>query len=607
MTHMKKFLLIVAAMVAVAACTEKKETYDWAPAGDHILTEWGENLDPTNVLPEYPRPQMVRSKWMNLNGFWDYKMYGSKGKILVPFPVESALSGVGKRVGMDSCITYSTKVTIPASYLKQHVLLNCGGIDCVAEIKINGEYVRKHTGGFTSISEDVTEYLKKGENEIVIKVTDKTDADFHAIGKQRNENSGIFYTPVTGIWQTIWMEPVAETHINNLKITPYLDLSTFCVNAATSTGNGTVEVKIFDGGRQVASGKGEAGKDINIKIKEPKTWTPDDPFLYDFKISVKDGGKVVDQVKSYGAMRKVSVNKDGFGTLRIALNNKPIFSFGTLDQGWWPDGLYTAPTDEALAFDIIRTKELGFNTIRKHVKVEPDRWYYHCDRLGVMVWQDMPSGDYQASPKWEFAADFAPEMEAASNRSAASTDQYWKDWTGIMGQLHNHPCIIVWVPFNEAWGQFNTMEVATRTKLLDPTRLVNPASGGNLFPCGDIIDFHNYSENPLPYTAPHKDYVVVVGEYGGLGLCVPDHTWLQEGWGYRGLIGDTETLTDRYVALTKKILKNVDEMGISGAIYTQTTDCETELNGLYTYDRKVFKFNEERFVEINRRLSRSLD
>ena len=603
---MRKYLLILALLVTVVACTEKKETYDWAPAGDHILTEWGENLDPTNVLPEYPRPQMVRSQWMNLNGFWDYKIYGSQGKILVPFPLESALSGVGLRVGVDSVITYSRTVNVPASYLQGHVLLNCGGIDCIAEIKINGEYVRKHIGGFTSISEDVTQYLKKGENELVIKVTDCTDASYHAIGKQRNEPGGIFYTPVTGIWQTIWLEPVHETHISKLKITPYLDLSTFTVNAATSTGKGEVEVKILEGKRQVATGKGEAGKDINIKIKEPKLWSPDDPFLYDVKITVKDGGKKVDEVASYAAMRKVSVNKDGFGTLRIALNNKPIFCYGTLDQGWWPDGLYTAPTDEALAFDVIRTKELGFNTIRKHVKVEPDRWYYHCDRLGVMVWQDMPSGDYQSSPAWSFADEFSQEMEAEPLRGQESIEQYWKDWTAIMEQLHNHPAIIVWVPFNEAWGQFSTMEVATRTKLMDPTRLVNPASGGNLYPCGDILDFHNYRETPLPYTHPHKDYVVVMGEFGGLGLKVPEHTWVDEGWGYREL-GDSARLTDKYVSYVKQILKNVDEMAISGAIYTQTTDCETELNGLYTYDRKVFKFDEDRFVEINRRLSHSLD
>jgi len=599
--------MILAALMVVAACTGKKETYNWKPAGDHILTEWGENLDPTNVLPEYPRPQMVRSEWMNLNGFWDYKAMDGHGKILVPFPFESALSGVGRRVGADSVVTYLTKVKLPAKYLKQHVLLNCGGIDCISEIKVNGQYVRKHTGGYTAISEDITEYLVKGYNDIEIKVTDKTDTGYQAVGKQRNDNTGIWYTPVTGIWQTIWLEPVAETHISNLKITPYLDLSTFTVNAATSTGKGSVEVKIFDGKKQVAQGKGEAGKDINIKMKDLKLWTPDDPFLYDFRIAVKDGGKKVDEVASYSAMRKVSVNKDGFGTLRIALNNKPIFCYGPLDQGWWPDGLYTAPTDEALEFDIRRTKELGFNTIRKHVKVEPDRWYYHCDRLGVMVWQDMPSGDYQNGPVWEFAGDFAPAQEAVTKRSKESIDQYWKDWSGIIDQLYNHPSIIVWVPFNEAWGQFNTVEVATRTKLMDPTRLVNSASGGNLYPCGDIIDFHNYREEPLPFSHPHKDFVVVMGEFGGLGLQIPEHTWMGDGWGYRGIIKDSETLTNRYVDLVKKIHKNVDEMAISAAIYTQTTDCETELNGFYTYDRKVFKFDEDKFVEINRRLSHSLD
>ena len=604
---MKKYLPALTALLLLASCNPAKETYDWAPAGDHILTQWGENLDPANVLPEYPRPQMVRGEWMNLNGFWDYQSGNSSGKILVPFPIESALSGVGEKVSPDQEIVYSTKVDIPAKYLKGRVLLHCGGIDCVSEIIINGEYVRKHIGGFTAINEDVSQYLRKGENEITIKVTDRTDSGFHAIGKQRINPRGIFYTPVTGIWQTVWMEPVAENHIEKLVITPYLDPETLTVNAPASLGKGTVEVTVLDGGRKVASGKGEAGQDINIKIKDPKTWSPDEPFLYDLKVVLRDGGKKVDEVGSYAAMRKVSVNKDAFGVLRIALNNKPIFSFGTLDQGWWPDGLYTAPTDEALAFDVIRTKELGFNTIRKHVKVEPDRWYYHCDRLGIMVWQDMPSGDYQSGPGWDYRNDFAAGSEGETKRSKESMDQYWADWTAIMGQLHNHPSIIMWVPFNEAWGQFNTMEVATRTKLLDPTRLVNPASGGNLYPCGDILDFHNYSEDPLPYTHPHSDYVVVMGEFGGLGLKVPGHTWAGDGWGYNNLIGDTKTLTDKYIRYVKKILGNVDEMAISGAIYTQTTDCETELNGLYTYDRKVFKFEEERFIEINRRLSRILD
>jgi beta-galactosidase/beta-glucuronidase len=604
--EMKKFLMMMAVMAVAFGCTERKPAVDWSPASDHILTQWGESLDAANPLPEYPRPQMVRKHWQNLNGLWDYSTAGSEGKILVPFPIESALSGVGRKTEADSVLIYHRKVNIPASYLKGRVLLNCGGIDCISEIKVNGRCAGKHTGGYTAISEDITGCLVKGENDIEIKVTDYTDASFNAVGKQRNDPSGIWYTSVSGIWQTIWLEPVSETHISKLKITPYLDLSTFTVCAETSTGKGTVEVRVFDGRRLVAKGKGVSGQEINIKMKDLKLWTPDTPFLYDFKIVVKDGGKKVDEVSSYSAMRKVSVEKDGFGTYRIALNGKPVFCYGPLDQGWWPDGLYTAPTDEALEFDIRRTKELGFNTIRKHVKVEPDRWYYHCDRLGVMVWQDMPNGDNATSPVWSGQDDFLPEAEPAPRRSEESIGQYWADWTAIMDQLGNHPSIIVWVPFNEAWGQFNTMEVATRTKLMDPTRLVNPASGGNLYPCGDIIDFHNYSEDPLPRSHPHKDFVVVVGEFGGLGLNVPGHTWVEDGWGYRQM-ENSDDLTERYVTLVQKILDNVDGMAISGAIYTQTTDCETELNGFYTYDRKVFKFDEDRFVEINRRLSHSLD
>lgn len=594
------------AIVSIAAsCTDQKQTVEWQPAGEHILTQWAADIDAANPLPEYPRPQMVRKEWMNLNGLWDYTTALSSGRILVPFPLESALSGVCGKVGEDSLLVYARKFDIPAKYLKGRVVLNCGAVDCYSTIRINGEVAAEHAGGYTSFSADITEFLHQGENEIQVAVIDRTDTDFNAVGKQRVNASGIWYTSVTGIWQTIWLEPVPENYIEKLRITPYLDLGTLTVNAACS-GAGTVEVKVLDGGRTVATGSGKAGEDINIKIENPHLWSPDDPFLYDLKVALKASGKKVDEVKSYAAMRKVSACRDNDGTLRIALNDKPIFCFGPLDQGWWPDGLYTAPTDEALEFDVRRTKELGYNTIRKHVKVEPERWYYHCDRLGVMVWQDMPNGDNTTSPKWDGQDDFMPVPEPEPRRGEESQAQYWKDWSAEMDQLHNHPCIIVWVPFNEAWGQFNTMEVATRTKLMDPTRLVNPASGGNLYPCGDIVDFHNYSENPLPRSLPHKDYVVVVGEFGGLGLRVPEHTWVNDGWGYREL-GDSDALTDKYISYVERIIANVKAMDISGAIYTQTTDCETELNGFYTYDRAVFKFDEKRFTEINNKLSHIFD
>ena len=446
---MKKYLMALAIVAIAASCAEQKETFEWSPAGDHILTQWGESLDPANVLAEYPRPQMVRKEWINLNGCWDYSTSESSGKILVPFPYESALSGVGCRMAENDTLVYTKRFNVPASYLKGHVLLNCGAIDCYSEIFVNGKPVGEHVGGYTSFSYDITDCLCKGENEIRIEVVDRSESDIHAVGKQRENNQGIWYTPVTGIWQTIWLEPVAENHIEKLHITPYLDLNTFTFEAVTSTGAGDVEVKILDGGRTVATGSGKAGEEINIKIDEPKLWSPDDPFLYDVKVVVKDGGKKVDEVASYAAMRKVSACRDNNGTLRIALNDKPVFCFGPLDQGWWPDGLYTAPTDEALMFDIIRTKELGYNTIRKHVKVEPDRWYYHCDRLGMLVWQDMPNGDNWTSPQWDGQDDYREGSEPEPKRSEESREQYWKDWTSIMDQLHNHPCIIVWVPFNE--------------------------------------------------------------------------------------------------------------------------------------------------------------
>ena len=606
---MKKFLAFVVLCLAAVSCKNNgagsQDVSGWAPAGDRIMTEWGENLDPANVLPEYPRPQMVRKQWMNLNGLWDYVTINSDGKILVPFAIESALSGVGELLAPDQQLVYERKVNIPASYLKQHVLLNCGGIDCISEILVNDEYVIKHQGGFTAISEDITEYLHKGENTIRIIVTDQTDRSFNAIGKQRINHSGIFYTPVSGIWQTIWLEPVPANHIKNLKITPYLDLNTLSVCANISGEAGEVEVEVFDGKTKVASGKGEANKDVNVKIENPKLWSPADPFLYDLKVVLKEGGKKVDEVASYAAMRKVSVMKDGFGRLRIALNEKPIFSFGPLDQGWWPDGLYTAPTDEALEFDVRRTKELGYNTIRKHVKVEPDRWYYHCDRLGIMVWQDMPSGDYPCT-NWSNPATFI-EGEEPNLRSDESMAQYYKDWMAIMDQLYSHPCIIMWIPFNEAWGQSRTVEVVNRTKLADPTRIVNHASGGNHVYCSDdVMDFHNYTSTPLPKTTSYPNHIVVMGEMGGLGMPVKDHTWFSEGWGYVN-IGDSKTLTDTYINYVNVMINNVDTYGISGAIYTQTTDCESEINGIFTYDRKVMKFDEERFRAINEQMSHALD
>jgi len=471
----------------------------WKPAGDRIKTEWASRVNPADVLPEYPRPMMERSEWKNLNGLWSYAIIdrGSRipaefdGEILVPFAVESSLSGVGKRVGERQELVYRRRFDVPAGWKGRRVLLHFGAVDWKADVWVNDIKVGSHTGGFTPFSFDVTAALSaKGDNRLVVRVWDPTDKGPQPRGKQVSRPEGIWYTPVTGIWQTVWLEPVAEKHIEHLRITPDIDNNKLIVNAlnASSSPSDIVEVSVYDGDRQVASGKSLHTEPVEVAMPEAvKLWSPDTPFLYTLKVTLKSGGKVVDQVDSYAAMRKYSTRRDADGIVRLELNNEPLFQFGPLDQGWWPDGLYTAPTDEALLYDVQKTKDFGFNMIRKHIKVEPARWYTHCDRLGVIVWQDMPSGD--RNPEWQNRKYFdGTEMR----RSAESEAIYRKEWKEIMDCLYSHPCIGTWVPFNEAWGQFKTPEIAEWTKQYDPTRLVNPASGGNHYTCGDMLDLHNY-------------------------------------------------------------------------------------------------------------------
>lgn len=402
---MKKTILTTVAALSVL-CTFAQ----WKPVGDKIKTPWAEKVDPANVLPEYPRPQMVRSQWVNLNGLWDYaiKPVGAMepktmdGKILVPFAVESSLSGVQKGLTEKDELWYRRTFSVPAAWKGSNVLLNFGAVDWKADVFVNDILAGSHTGGFTPFSLDITPYLKaKGGQKLVVRVFDGTDKGYQPRGKQVLNPNGIWYTPVSGIWQTVWIEPVAKSHISGIKAIPNLDQKNIAVTVAAEncTTGDLVEVKILDKGKLVASATGLPGSPLRLCIAEPKLWSPDSPFLYDMEVSLRQGGKTVDKVDSYTAMRKIGTKRDKGGILRMTLNDKPLFHFGPLDQGWWPDGLFTAPTDEALLFDILKTKELGYNMIRKHVKVEPARWYYHCDREGILVWQDMPSGDM--GNKWE--------------------------------------------------------------------------------------------------------------------------------------------------------------------------------------------------------------
>lgn len=524
-----------------------------------------------------------------------------EGKILVPFPVESSLSGVQRVVGAENELWYSRTFTIPAGWKGKHVLLNFGAVDWKADVWINDVKLGSHKGGYTSFSFDITSLLRsEGVQKITVRVWDPTDHGYQARGKQVTKPEGIWYTAVTGIWQTVWVEPVGESFITGVRTTPNVDRASAAIAAYTNRAmaDELVEVVVLENGKPLVEGKACGGQEVLLGIPAAKFWSPESPYLYDVEVRLVRGNQVIDRVKSYLGMRKISTHRDANGIVRLQLNNKDYFQFGPLDQGWWPDGLYTAPTDEALKFDILKTKDLGFNMIRKHVKVEPARWYYHCDQEGVLVWQDMPSSNGYTS-WWTDRYYTAPELV----RTPESEEAYRTEWKAIIENLYNHPCIVTWVPFNEAWGQFKTVEIAQWTKSLDPTRLVNPASGGNFFPVGDMLDIHNYPDPRM--TLFDGNRATVLGEYGGLGLVVEGHTWVKDhNWGYVQF-KSPEEVTDAYIELAEK-LKRLIPSGFSAAVYTQTTDVEIEVNGLMTYDRKVVKLDAERIRKVNREICGSL-
>ena len=604
--NMKKNFLTM--LLALALCSSTFA--QWKPAGDKIKTSWGEQLDPKNVLPEYPRPIMERSDWKNLNGLWKYAITKKgdptpaayQGDILVPFAVESSLSGVGKMINEKEELWYQRTFDVPSAWRGKQILLHFGAVDWKAEVWVNDVKVGEHTGGFTPFYFDITSVLNKGNNDLVVKVWDPSDRGEQPRGKQIANPHGIWYTPVTGIWQTVWLEPVATQYITNLKTTPDIDNNSVKVEvAANTTSADKVEVKVFDGKNLVA--KGAALNGVPVELAMPanaKLWSPDSPFLYNMEVTLYKDGKAIDQVKSYTAMRKYSIRKGQNGITRLQLNNKDYFQFGPLDQGWWPDGLYTAPTDEALVYDLKKTKDFGYNMVRKHVKVEPARWYTHCDQLGLIVWQDMPNGG--PSPQWQ-ARNYFNGTEVI--RSAASEANYHKEWKEIIDCLYSYPSIAVWVPFNEAWGQFKTPEIVAWTKEYDPSRLVNPASGGNHYTCGDILDLHHYPGPNMFLYDPRR--ATVLGEYGGIGLVVEGNTWVNDkkNWGYVKF-NTSDEVTNEYIKYGKHLLELIRK-GFSAAVYTQTTDVEGEINGLMTYDRKVIKMNEAKVREINQQICNSLN
>jgi len=581
---------------AQAAIPTAQAAPDWQIGTPPLSTPWTDDVSPANALPEYPRPQLTRPEWRNLNGLWEFAAAAPgeqppigrtlAEKVLVPYPIESALSGIQRH---EDRMWYRRTFTVPDNWNGKRLLLHFGAVDYDAKVWVNGRQVATHRGGYDGFDVDVTNALhQKGPQELIVWAEDLTNETFQPIGKQREVGDhGIFYQGSSGIWRTVWMEPVNVASIDRLQLTPDLPNQSLKVTADTSGPTGLdVEVTAYDGPRITGQVRGKADTELRLPIKNPKTWSPDHPFLYDLKVRLIDRGRIVDNVGSYAGMRSVGLLEGADGKLRMALNGKVLFNLSTLDQGFWPDGLNTAPTDEALRFDLEQHKVLGFNTVRKHIKVEPDRWYYWADKLGLMVWQDMPSSKTDAMPE-PWRTQFKAELREMIEEHKSFTS------------------ITVWVPFNEGWGEWDRVEtgqIADSVKAQDPSRLVNAHSGMNCCNSkgdsgrGDLIDHHAYLGPATP--APGGERAAVDGEHGGFGLKTPDHMWFGDGFAYE-MTPDSATLTRRYVENQRDVLRSANTCGISGSVYTQITDVEGELNGFFTYDRQVPKMDFAQVRTIN--------
>ncbi len=611
MTTRSSTSTLALALLAVATIASAAHGAAWKPARGPLQTRWAKDVSPRNALPEYPRPQMVRERWQNLNGLWDYAIVAKDapqpsqwaGQILVPYPVESALSGVMKRVSENERLWYRRTFKTPSSWKSQRLLLHFGAVDWQTTVWVNGKEVGQHTGGYDAFSFDITDALKAaGDQEIVVAVWDPTDAGYQPRGKQIRNPHGIWYTPTTGIWQTAWLEPVPPSHIRALRITPNVDESSVTIqaNALNSGGKPSLHVEVLDGRKVVQEGSldrmistrsipPQVAPNIKLSVPNPKLWSPDSPFLYGLRVTLLEDGKKVDEVEGYFGMRKIALAKDADGINRLMLNDKPLFQFGPLDQGFWPDGLYTAPTDEALRYDIEMTKAFGMNMARKHVKIEPERWYYWCDKLGLLVWQDMPSGD-------KYIGGNDPDI----TRSQESATNFETELKALINGRYNHPCIVMWVPYNEGWGQWDTARIVDLVKQWDPTRLVNNASGWTDRGVGDVNDIHDYPGPRAPRLEAKR--AGVLGEFGGLGLPVKGHTWQDEkNWGYVSY-KDSDELTEAYLALLNRLHPLTGPSGLSAAVYTQTTDVEVEVNGLMTYDRAQVKMDQKAIAAAAKKL-----
>ena len=569
---------------------------------NRLTTPWTELVDSISVLGEYPRPIMEREDWMSLNGYWDYAICDSgmvcpdsyDGRILVPFCVESYLSGVEKPVTKDSELWYHRTFTIPEEWAGKHIILNFGAVDWRADVWVNDRHLACHKGGFTSFSIDITDALCDSVQELVVRVWDPTDEGYQLRGKQSLEPHTIYYTAVTGIWQTVWIEPVMQEHISRVTTFPDYDNAQvrLLANTEGDMTDCSLRVRVLYDDEVVATAFGDAIDTLTIQMPEDfLSWTPDNPWLYDIQVELVRDDDVLDEVKSYTAMRKFSCGKDKSGRKNLLLNDIPVFQFGPLDQGYFPDGLYTAPTDEAMLNDLQKIKRCGFNMVRKHLKIEPARWYTYCDRMGIIVWQDIPSGDSAIA-----VDNNLPSKVPYNLRSEESAQDYMNELDEIMTQLMPYPCISTWVLFNEGVGQFNTQEIAQWTKERDPSRYVNAASGGNYHYTGDMLDSHHY---PSPFICQSsRNYALVIGEFGGLGLTMSGHAWKNTtGWAYIDFTSRSQL--QKYYEIYTSYLYVLKYQGLCAAVYTQLTDVEIETNGLMTYDREIMKIDEDWMNGIN--------
>ncbi len=576
---------------------------------------WTDKVNKACPLPEYPRPQFERELWQNLNGIFDYKIAtrGEKwisefdGQILVPFAVESMLSGAEKYLKPSERLWYQKKFTLNDALKGKNIILNFGAVDWQCKVYINKELVGTHTGGYCAFSFDITEYLRDGENTLTVCVYDPTEAGWQQRGKQDNHPHGFWYTPTSGIWQTVWLEAVSECRIEKIKILPDIDTETFNIKSFLSDDkNVSLKITVSDGENVVLSK--DISTDETVKLKNPKLWSCEEPNLYYITLELFKNGEITDTVKSYFGMRKFCIAKDKFGVTRLFLNHEPYFQRGLLDQGYWCDGGLTPPTDEAMIFDISEMKRLGFNMLRKHIKMEPMRWYYHCDRLGMLVWQDMMSGGKYIG---DFYAGVLPNIgiknikddkyETFSRGEKKWRDDYKRELGEMLEQLYNCVSIYCWVPFNEAWGQFDALKICKYVKSVDPSRVVDHASGWYDQGGGDIMSMHKYI---LPIRLPKLDNkrAFVITEFGGYSRKVTDHIWnAKKAFGYL-MFKDKERLSAAYKKLHEKQIIPLIDKGLSGTVYTQVSDVENEVNGIFTYDRAHIKIDEEVIKNINSQL-----